>query len=67
VLESRVMRKLFERKHELAMKSVILVDITKHVNKLNVILKLPIPCIFRIKVHRLLHQLNTAKHVGDAH
>jgi hypothetical protein len=48
------------------MKCGILVDITKHVNKLNVILKLSILCIFHIKVHRLLHQLNAPTHVGVA-
>jgi len=46
------------------MKCGILVDIAKHVNKLNVTLKLPILCIFRIKLHRLLHQLGAPKHVG---
>jgi hypothetical protein len=48
------------------MKCGILVDITKHVNKLNVILKLSIPCILHIKVHSLLHQLNAPKHAGVA-
>lgn len=41
-------------------------DIPKHVNKLNVILKWSIRCIFHIEVHRLLHQLSAPKHVGIA-
>ena len=52
--------------YEMAMKYGILMVITKHVNKLNVILKLSILCIFHIKVHRLLHQLNAPKHAGVA-
>jgi hypothetical protein len=46
------------------MKCGILVDIAKHVNKLNVTSKLSILCIFHIKLHRLLHQLDAPKHVG---
>jgi hypothetical protein len=48
------------------MKYGILVDITKHANGLNVILKLSILCILNIKVHRLLHQRNAPKHVAVA-
>lgn len=36
------------------------------VNKLHVILKVSIPCILHIKVHRLLQQLNAPKHAGVA-